>query len=264
MAHFSFNKPEGACPTCTGLGVVYTADISLLIDPTRSIPDGGVIRWVLPEITRHLGTLQLAAKHFGFAFDPATPIGEFTQAQRDLLLYGSNSREFKRHYPRIEPPQTVNQGRFEGVITTLMRRYEEHAQDADYRERIEKLMVTQTCPDCEGNRLRLESRQVTIDGTNIVALSQIPFTALLTWIERLPEVVAAGERDIIQPIIDDLGERIRRLVDVGAGYLSMERSSPTLSEGEAQRLRLAGDVSVVERVPDHVVGAHCCVSIQHV
>ncbi len=239
MAHFSFNKPEGACPTCTGLGVVYTANLPLLIDPTRSILDGGVVRWVPQEITRHMETLQLAAKHFGFAFNPATPIGEFTQAQRDLLLYGVNSREFERHYPHIEPPANVNRGRFEGIVSALMRRYEEHAQDADYRDKIEQLMVTQTCPDCQGNRLRPESRQVTIAGSSIIDLSQIPFTALKTWIERLPGVVPASESDVIQPIIDDLAERIRRLVDVGAGYLTMGRSSPTLSEGEAQRLRLA-------------------------
>src|SRR5205814_9408369 len=102
-----------------------------------------------------------------------------------------------------------------------------------------QLMMTQTCPDCQGNRLRPESRRVTIAGSSIIDVSQIPFTALQTWVERLPEVAPMRERDIIQPIIDDLSERIRRLVSVGAGYLTMERSSPTLSEGEAQRLRLA-------------------------
>ena len=239
MGHFSFNKPEGACPTCTGLGVVYAANLSLLIDTTRSIPDGGVIRWVAPEITRHLETLQLAAKHFGFAFDPATPIGEFTPAQRDLLLYGVHSKEFRRHYPDIEPPQNVNKGRFEGVVAAMMRRYQEHAQDAEYRERMEQLMLTQTCPDCQGNRLRPESSRVTIAGLSIIDLSQVPFTALQAWVERLPEVVPPGEQDIIRPIIEDLSERIRRLVKVGAGYLNMGRNAPTLSAGEAQRLRLA-------------------------
>jgi excinuclease ABC subunit A len=239
MAHFSFNKPEGACPTCTGLGVVYAPNLSLLIDPARSILDGGVIRWVSQEITRHLETMRLAARHYGFAFDPSTPIGEFTQAQRDLLLYGVHSREFRRHYPHVEPPQTVNRGRFEGVVAALMRRYEEHAQDTDYRERIEQLMVAQSCRDCQGNRLRPESAGVTIDGSTIIDLSHIPFTALLAWVERLPAVVPLGERDIIQPVVDDLTERMRRLIDVGAGYLNMGRSSPTLSEGEAQRLRLA-------------------------
>jgi excinuclease ABC subunit A len=246
MAHFSFNKPEGACPACTGLGVVYAPNLALLIDPARSIPDGGVIRWVSPEMKRHLETFQLAAKHFGFAFNPYTPIGEFTQAQRDLLLYGVHSPQFRRHYPHIEPPQNVNQGRFEGIVSTLMRRYQEHAQDADYRERMEQLMVSQTCPDCEGNRLRPESRRVTIAELSIIDLSHIPLTELKMWVERLPEVVPSrsperseAEREVIQPIIDDLSERIRRLVNVGAGYLSMGRASPTLSMGEAQRLRLA-------------------------
>src|SRR5438270_707591 len=113
MAHFSFNKPEGACPTCTGLGVVYAPNLSLLIDPVRSIPEGGVIRWVSQEITRHLETLQMAARHYGFAFDPNTPIGEYTQAQRDLLLYGVQSRGFRRHFPAIEPPQKGNKGQLE-------------------------------------------------------------------------------------------------------------------------------------------------------
>src|SRR5439155_21888274 len=123
------------------------------------------------------------------------------------------------------PPQNVNQGRFEGIVTTLMRRYQEHGQDVDYRQRIEQqqLMVTQTCPDCQGNRLRPESCRVTIAGSSIIDLSQIPFTALQTWVERLPEVIPTGESDIIQPIIDDLSERIRRLVSVGAGYLTMAR-----------------------------------------
>ncbi|MEA2573336.1 MAG: excinuclease subunit [Chloroflexia bacterium] len=239
MAHFSFNKPEGACPACTGLGVVYAANLPLLIDPARNIPGGGVLRWVSQEITWHLKTMQAAAKHYGFDFNPATPIGEFTQAQLDLLLHGVESKEFRRHYPNVEPPESVSRGRFEGVVSTLMRRYQEHAQDADYRERLEQFMVPQTCPDCQGNRLRPESCRVLIAGSSIIDLSQIPFTALQGWIERLPGVVPAGERDVIQPIIDDLGERLRRLVSVGAGYLTMGRSSPTLSAGEAQRLRLA-------------------------
>ena len=245
MAHFSFNKVEGACPTCTGLGVVRTANLSLIIDPALSIPDGGVLRWIAPEIPRQVEILQQAAKYYGFEFDPNIPIGEFTQAQLDLLLYGAQSLEFRRHYPDVEPPERVYQGRFEGVVSNMMRRYQEHAQDAEYRERLEQLMVTQACPDCEGHRLRLESRLVTIGGSSIIDVSQIPFTALRAWVERLPEVVTTKDEgqlddlDVIKPIIDDLSERIRRLVDVGAGYLTMERDSPTLSMGEAQRLRLA-------------------------
>jgi excinuclease ABC subunit A len=151
--------------------VVHTANLALLIDPTRSIPAGGVVRWVPQENTRHLETMQKAAEHYGFDFDPAMPIGEFTQAQRDLLLYGTHSREFRRHFPHVEPPERVNKGRFEGVVSIMMRRYQEHAQDADYRERLEQLMVMQTCPDCGGARLRPESRRVTIAGLSIIDLS---------------------------------------------------------------------------------------------
>ncbi len=261
MGHFSFNKPAGACPTCTGLGVVYTGNVSLLIDPALSIPAGGVIRWVPQENTRYLDVLQQAASYYGFAFDPGTPIGKFTPAQRDLLLYGVNSREFRRHYPNVEPPDTVSRGRFEGVITNLLRRYQEHAQDADYREKLEQVMITQTCPDCEGKRLRPESCQVLVAGSGIVDVSRLPFTALLPWVEQLPEVVPAEERDVMQPVIDDLTERIRRLVNVGAGYLTMERSSPTLSEGEAQRLRLAsllgsGLTGVLYILDEPTIGLH--------
>jgi excinuclease ABC subunit A len=121
----------------------------------------------------------------------------------------------------------------------MMRRYQEHAQDAEYRERLEQLMVTQTCPDCGGHRLRPESARVKVAGSTIIDLSQIPFTELKEWIERLPQVVPATEKDVMRPIIEDLSERIRRLANVGAGYLTMGRDSPTLSAGEAQRLRLA-------------------------
>jgi excinuclease ABC subunit A len=239
MAHFSFNKPEGACPTCTGLGVVYAPNIALVIDPARSVQDGGVLRWVTVEMTRHLETLKLAARHYKIDFDPATPICDFTPAQRDLLLYGVQSVEFRRHFPDVEPPATVSRGRFEGVVTALMRRHEEHAQDGEYRKKLEQVMVPQTCPVCQGNRLRPESAAVTVAGSTIIDVSQMPFTTLLDWVQKLPRVVPPDERDIIQAIIDDLNERILRLISVGAGYLTMARSSPTLSEGEAQRLRLS-------------------------
>ncbi|HET9492672.1 MAG TPA: excinuclease ABC subunit UvrA [Chloroflexia bacterium] len=239
MAHFSFNKVEGACSKCTGLGVVYAPNLSLLIDPARSIPDGGVIPWDPRVVGRYLDTLKAATRHYGFDFDPAAPIGQFTQVQRDLLLYGVNGPEFRRHYPDVEPPQNVYQGRFEGIVSNLMRRYQEHEQNVEYRERLENMMVPQPCPDCRGDRLRLESRRVTIAGASIIDVSKIPFTELKTWIQRLPDMVPESEWDVIRPIVEDLTERIRRLVDVGAGYLTMERDSPTLSAGESQRLRLA-------------------------
>jgi excinuclease ABC subunit A len=239
MAHFSFNKPTGACPTCTGLGTVHQANLNLLLDEECSILDGGVVRWDIHEIKRYAKTIQTAAKHFGFSFDPAQPIKDYPAVLRDLLVYGVHHARFRRHFPDIEPPETASKGRFEGVSTNLLRRYAENIHKAGYREKMEKLLVSQTCPDCEGTRLRAESRQVTVAGQTIIGLSRLPLSDLAGWIDHLPVVVSPEAWPVAEPIVADLQERVRRLVDIGVGYLTMERASPTLSAGEAQRLRLA-------------------------
>lgn len=243
MASFSFNKPAGACPTCTGLGTVHQANILRLVDEQKSIPDGAVFGWNPTLISYYSPTLQAAAAHYGFPFDLSLPIKEYTPEQRDLLLFGVDSPAFRRYFPEIEPPAAVRQGRFEGIATSVLRRYAEHlAQHAyaeDYQDKLEDAVVTQTCPDCGGTRLRPESRAVTLAGQSIVAVSRLPLDDLGAWVDSLPAVLIPGEMLVARPILDDLHERISRLVKVGAGYLSLERSSPSLSAGESQRLRLA-------------------------
>jgi excinuclease ABC subunit A len=243
MAHFSFNKPEGACPTCTGLGIVHQPDIARLLDEQKSIQDSAVTGWDPFHINYYAPSLQAAAAHYGFELDLSLPIKDYTPPQRDLLLYGVDSPLFRRHFPDIKPPATVRQGRFEGIATNLLRRYaehlHEHSGEADYRDKLEEYLVTQTCPDCAGTRLRPESRAVTVNGQTIIALSQLPLSDLGSWLDRLPAVLSPDEMLIAEPILVDLSEGITRLVEVDAGYLTLERSSPTLSAGEAQRLRLA-------------------------
>jgi excinuclease ABC subunit A len=243
MAHFSFNKPAGACPTCTGLGSVHQANLKRLVDEQKSIPDGAVSGWDLFHVNYYTSTLQAAAAHYGFEFDLSIPVKDCTPPQRDLLLFGVDSPLFRRHFPHTEPPTTVRQGRFEGIATNLLRRYaehiHEHIHDADYRDKLDEFLVTQTCPDCAGTRLRPESRVVTVNGQTIIAVSRLPLSDLGAWLGGLPAVLSADEMIIAGPVLDDLSERITRLVEVGAGYLTLERSSPTLSAGEAQRLRLA-------------------------
>ncbi len=240
---FSFNKPAGACPTCTGLGTVHQANLKRLVDEQKSIPDGAVAGWDLFHINYYTSTLQAAAAYYGFEFDLSLPVKDYTPPQRDLLFYGVDSPLFRRHFPTIEPPTTVRQGRFEGIATNLLRRYAEHIHahihEADYRDKLEEFLVTQTCPDCAGTRLRPESRAVTVNGQTIIAVSRLPLDDLGAWLDGLPAVLSPDEMLIAEPILVDLSERIARLVEVGAGYLTLERSSPTLSAGEAQRLRLA-------------------------
>jgi excinuclease ABC subunit A len=239
MANFSFNKPAGACPTCTGLGTVHQANLKRLVNEEVSVADGAVNGWNINNIQYNTGTLRKAALHYGFTFDPTLPVKDYTPVQRDLLFFGVESTRFRRHFPHIEPPATVGQGRFEGVATNLLRRYAEHIQDADYRQKLDEFLVTQTCPDCSGTRLRAESRAVTVAGQTIIAISQLPLNALADWLGKLPAVLNDEAMIVARPILDDLHERVRRVIEVGMGYLTLERASPSLSSGEAQRLRMA-------------------------
>ncbi len=239
MGSFSFNKPAGACPTCTGLGTIQQANLKRLVDEQKSVVDGAVDGWNSLNLKYQVGILEAAAAHYGFEFDSTLPIQRYGKVQRDLLFYGVESPAFRRHFPDTAAPRTVREGRFEGIATTLLRRYAEHVQDAEYTEKMQEFLVSQACPDCEGTRLRAESRAVTLSGQNIIALARLPLSDLAAWLDTLPARLDPDERRIAEPILPDLSERITRLVEVGAGYLTCERSSPTLSAGEAQRLRLA-------------------------
>ncbi|CAG1006768.1 UvrABC system protein A [Anaerolineales bacterium] len=261
MANFSFNKPAGACPTCTGLGVVRQPIVSRLVDESKSIPELPVDGWIEFHGNHYSQIMKNAGKYFGFEFDTSKPVKDFTRAQRDLFLYGTDSPQFRRHYPDVKPPATNAQGRFEGVVTNLQRRYNEHATNAAYLEKLEHLFTTQPCLDCEGTRLRPESRAVTVAGETIIKISHLPLNDLDAWIKSLPPHFTAEEMGIAQSILDDLFERVGRLLEVGVGYLSLERSSPTLSAGEAQRLRLAallgsGLTGVLYILDEPTIGLH--------
>jgi excinuclease ABC subunit A len=147
------------------------------------------------------------------------------------------------------------------VATNLLRRYAERIADASYRDKVEPLLLTETCPDCEGTRLRPESRTVTVDGITIVDAARLPLVELAPWIDVLPERVTAEAWLVTEPIVTDLRERVRRLLDVGVGYLTLERGTPSLSAGEAQRLRLAallgsGLTGVLNVLDEPTIGLH--------
>ncbi len=239
MANFSFNKPVGACPTCTGLGTVHQANLKRLVNEEQSLLEGGVHGWEVQLLKHNAKTLQAAALYYGFDFDPALPIKDYPPIQHDLLFFGVESPQFREHFPNMEPPTTVSRGRFEGIASSLLRRYAEHIQDADYRQKIDELLITQTCPDCNGTRLRSESRKVTVIGKTIIEVAQMPLSVLGEWLKTLPNQLNDQEMLVAGPILDDLHQRVHRLTEVGVGYLTLDRSSPTLSTGEAQRLRMA-------------------------
>ncbi len=131
--------------------------------------------------------LEAASRHYGFAFDPQAPLRELDPAARHLLIYGVESDEFREHFPQREPPRTVGEGRFEGLVPNLLRRHAEHAADENeaYLEKLEQLLVQQTCPDCQGKRLHPEARAVTVTGKGIVEIARLPLDRLSDWVDGL-------------------------------------------------------------------------------
>lgn len=241
MGSFSFNKPAGACPSCTGLGEVIRVDVRTLVDEESSVAAGAVRGWPGQLVERNLPLLRAAARHYDLTFDTDTPVAELPIPARDLLLYGVESPEFRSHLPDpgVEPPATVSGGRFEGVVTAFMRRYADRVDDTAYRQKAERSMVKEPCGACAGTRLRAESRAVTVHGLGITTASRLPLVELADWVAELRAFSTGDEWRFAEPVVADLEERVRRLVDTGVGYLTLDQSSTSLSAGESQRLRLA-------------------------
>ena len=261
MGTFSFNKPAGACPTCTGLGVVIQADVRRLIDDNLSVAGGAVLGWHPLVTERAVPNLRAAAEHYGFTFDADRPVKALGEVERDLLIHGVGSPQFGRHFPGVTPPATVARGRFEGVATATMRKYADRITDEAYRTKAERFLISATCADCEGTRLRPESRRVTVAGTTIVDAARLPLDRLAAWLDRVDEQRSPQERLVAEPVVADLRERVRRLVDVGVGYLTLDQATPSLSAGETQRLRLAallgsGLTGVLYVLDEPTIGLH--------
>lgn len=239
MSHFSFNKPEGACPYCHGMGVTNQPDLNLIVDMERSIRNGAVLEWDKIFIHRYGEALENAGRHYGFDISADVPVKQYNAIQTDLLLYGVLDEKFAGHFPTTTPPKTVPEGRFEGIVTNLLRRYNETGKIGFAKQKLQKLFVQSVCPECKGARLRKDVLDITVNGVNFVALSGYSLFAVDRWITELPFAVNMAALSIATPIIDDLSQRVKRFIHAGVGYLSLDRSAPTLSAGESQRLRLA-------------------------
>ncbi|MEV0375139.1 hypothetical protein AB0I10_36115 [Streptomyces sp. NPDC050636] len=147
------------------------------------------------------------------------------------------------------------------MVSTVLRRYADRIEDADYRDKTEQLLVKKVCEDCAGTRLRPESRRVTVAGLTIVDAVRLPLDELARWLDALREHLTGDPWLVTEPIVADLSERVRRLVDVGVGYLTLEQATPSLSAGETQRLRLAallgsGLTGVLYVLDEPTIGLH--------
>ncbi len=245
---FSFNTPHGACPTCQGLGTMQEIDPDLLIpDKSISLRDGAIaaLEWSGPreEGGYYWQMLESLAKSAHIDLDQ--PVSKLTKAQLNLVLYGTQGKEIPVEYTRHNGHESVFYTPFEGVINNLQRRYRE-TQSEYIRMRIAEFMGEKPCPECGGKRLRKEALAVTVDGFNIIDVTEWPVNKTLAWVDRLASPtdspLTAREKAIAERIFKEITSRLGFLVDVGLDYLTLQRSASTLSGGEAQRIRLATQV----------------------
>jgi excinuclease ABC subunit A len=231
--HFSFNSPFGACPACSGLGTRRLASAELVLgDPGISILEGVILPWGEPD--GYLRKVILPALARQLRFDLNTPWGKLPARVQDTLLRGITPRRGE-----AEPA-----GRWEGILAYVERRYAETASDS-VRAELEEYMVVAECPACAGLRLKPESLAVTINDMNIGDLGEMSVGEALRFVESVPlrgKGKPGLDPDVAGPILKEVAERLRFLVDVGLDYLTLNRSAESLSGGEAQRIRLATQI----------------------
>jgi excinuclease ABC subunit A len=244
---FSFNTPHGACPDCQGLGGRLEIDPELLIpDPDLSLIEGAIAasEWSGPkeEGGYYWQSLESAADYYDINL--RSPVRELPPEKLEIILNGTRGREIPIKYKSVKGHNYVFDREFEGVVGNLMRRFSE--TNSEYmRERIGVFMSMKPCPTCGGKRLRREAMAVTVDGKNIVEVTEWPILKTLEWVKRLsaPNTPLNSRQQAIgERILKEINERLGFLVDVGLDYLTLQRSAGSLSGGEAQRIRLATQI----------------------
>ena len=236
---FSFNSPHGACPECTGLGFRLEVDAERVIDPEKSVLEGGLVPWSRsPEGSWYLKVVTAAMK--AKKWNPKTPIGELPAAAQEYLLNAEREDRFTVTYENASYRNTYKAA-FEGIIANLERRHRETDSEL-VRVEIERYMVSRPCPECKGRRLKPEMLAVRVAEKNIAEVAAMPIGELTTWINALTPLLGERERTIAKAIVKEIAERAGFLVDVGLDYLTVDRTATTLSGGEAQRIRLATQI----------------------
>ncbi len=234
---FSFNNPHGACPSCDGLGTKMVVDQDLVVpDTSLSIRDGAIKPWEKRTSINFHQMLESIAKHFKFKLN--TPFKSLSRATQKLILYGSGEERIKYIYERNNKREHYT-GTYDGVICDLERRYHETESSAA-REDIAKFMRTLPCSLCNGTRLTKEGVSVRVGDKNIVELTGRSIGHLHDFFQNLD--LSKQEHNIARRIVKEIHERLGFLLNVGLEYLTLNRSSATLSGGESQRIRLATQI----------------------
>ena len=237
---FSFNSPFGACPTCTGLGMQLKVDPTLVIpDESKSILDGAVVATGWNSIRSDgISRMYFDALSKKYHFSLRTPYAQLPHEVKDIILYGTKGEKLTLEYDQPRGKGVLHQA-FEGIANNLERRYMETQSDASKKE-IESYMTACPCPACRGKRLRPEALAVTVGGLSIHDATAMPVDDEIAFFDGL--TLTGNQQMIAAQILKEIGSRLRFLQSVGLSYLTLSRSSGTLSGGESQRIRLATQI----------------------
>ncbi|MEE0500589.1 MAG: excinuclease ABC subunit UvrA, partial [Streptococcus sp.] len=238
---FSFNAPFGSCPDCDGLGIKLEVDLDLVVPDDRlSLREGALAPWNPISSNYYPQMLEQAMIHFGIDMDQ--PFSDLSQEEKDLVLYGSNGKEFHFHYENefggvrdIDIP-------FEGVVTNIHRRFRETNSDFT-RNQMRSYMNELTCATCHGYRLNDQALSVRVGGEKGMHIGEVSDLSIADHLKAVDQLVLTdNEATIARPIIKEIKDRLTFLNNVGLNYLTLSRSAGTLSGGESQRIRLATQI----------------------
>ncbi len=254
---FSFNSPFGACPACHGLGFRFEADVDLIVKDWNKSINGGALNnvgWSMESKTVAL-TMRAFAKKYNFSLD--TPLNELPKKIVDMILYGNHGEVFEVDYV-TQAFSGSHKTSFEGIVNLINRRYDE-TDSVFMKYEYERLMRVVPCASCHGKRLKKEVLAVTLGGINIAELCDKSIAELNVFFRDLP--LTDREKIISNQVMKEINARLSFLVNVGLGYLTLSRSSATLSGGESQRIRLAtqigsGLVGVLYVLDEPSIGLH--------
>ncbi len=235
---FSFNSPKGACNTCNGIGHLYEVSVSKIIpDNKLSIQNGGIAPLGIAKKSWMFSQLETIASRYGFKL--SDPIKKIPKEAMQVILYGGNE-QFSVASKNLGVTREYNIN-FEGIIAFIDGQYKQN-NTTSLKRWAKEYMTHNTCSSCNGGRLKKESLYFKINTKNIAELANMDIIELSEWIKNLPDTLSSKQLKIGHEVIKEIQERLQFLVAVGLNYLSLNRSSKTLSGGEAQRIRLATQI----------------------
>lgn len=240
--HFSFNSPHGACPVCNGLGNIRRIDPEKIIEPSLSLLEGGLVPYAKAmngDGWNKVVITEVCKKH---GIPMSFAISKIPKEYLDLILYGTGDEKYSVKYSsKYGGVRTASDVKYEGLIPNLERRYIE--TNSEYiRNEISKYMKTVPCTECNGTRLKPESRAVTVDNLNISEITEMSISDFANIVDNLSKKLGKSDSIIAETILREIKYRTQFLIEVGLEYLTINRSADTLSGGESQRIRLASQI----------------------